>query len=129
MVNINLVFNIHSIEELGQVYNALKETATLQAKLALEKQIRELSQDKKRLEKEIKDLKRERDKLAPETKESGLDKKSSADEEEVEAEPYPDEEATEEAEEPSSLRGDGVEIIERLIEGSEDVDVSPGPPE
>lgn len=113
-LNMNLVFNLSSVEELDQLCKALKETATLQAKLALEKQIRELNQTKKRLQKQVEDLRKERDKLSPKTtKDTDMDKKELADEEEA----------------PSSLRRDGEQIIERLVEGSEDVDVSPGSPE
>ena len=127
----NLVFNLNSVEELDQLCKALKETATLQAKLALEKEIRDLNQKKRHLQKQVEALRKEKNELRPETsKDTDMDKKEDAEEEiEAESEPYPDEVATEEAEEPSSLRRDGIQSIERLIEGNEDVDVSPGSPE
>jgi len=116
-LNMNLVFNLSSVEELDQLCKALKETATLQAKMALEEQIRSLNKTKERLGREVEALKMERDELRPKPKDEETDKKSD------------DEEGIEEDETPSSLRRDGEQIIERLIEGNEDVDVSPGPPE
>jgi len=129
-LNMNVVFNLSTVEELDQLCKALKETATLQAKLALEKEIRDLTQKKRHLQKQIEDLRKEKNELSPNLKDEETGKKAAYDEEMADDEaPEPAEETEALEEEPSSLRRDGIQSIERLIEGNEDVDVSPGSPE
>lgn len=66
-MRINCVFNLDSVEELRQLTEALEGTATFQAKILLQNQLKELKANKKRIEAQIIELAKERDELRPDS--------------------------------------------------------------
>lgn len=61
----SIVFKLNSIEDLGKLYEALKQAMTLQEKVKLENQIRNLARTKENLQGELKILKDEIRELSP----------------------------------------------------------------
>lgn len=113
-LDMNIVFNIKSIEELERLTGALKETATLQAKLHLEERIKSLISQRDELRAQITHLRQERDALRPhDTDKDDIEKKAYAEEMGME---------------PLALREDSNRIIDRLSE-EEVVNPTDAPPE
>lgn len=76
-MRVNLVFNMESIDELDNLVEALKEVATLQAKLQLEQEIRLLVDARKLLIKEIDTLRTMKNELKGTSQEESSDTKKT----------------------------------------------------
>ena len=68
----SLVFKLGSIEDLGKLYEAMKQAQTLQEKIKLENELKDLSKRRDVLQSELKGLKQEINKLSPSEKLSEL---------------------------------------------------------
>lgn len=112
-LSMNVVFNLNSVDELINLGKALKEAATIQAKIQLEKDIRNLKIDRDELREEIKELRDTRNRLSP-SELSQADKKDKPDTEN---------------EGPTALRDESEDIIDRIQEGTERVTTAPEAPE
>lgn len=118
-LDMSIVFKLNSLEDLDNLTQALKQTATLQAKIKLEQQIKRLAKEKAALRIEVEALKMEKHGLQPPSDE----KKAIAEKEEEEDE-----------ERPSSLRRDGERLIDLITEEpveetAENVEADPEAPE
>lgn len=71
-LNMSLVFKLGSIEDLGKLYEAMKQAQTLQEKIKLENELKDLSKRRDVLQSELKGLKQEINKLSPSEKLSEL---------------------------------------------------------
>lgn len=126
-LDISLVFKLSSVEDLGNLHTALKQTVTFQAKVQLEQEIKRLNRMKEELTVDVEALRMEK---------QGLQRPSDGEKanELTEATDKAEEEATEE-ERPSSFRRDSERLIERLTEspteseGEETVESDPEPQE
>ena len=68
----SLVFKLGSIEDLGKLYEAMKQAQTLLEKIKLENELKDLSKRRDVLQSELKGLKQEINKLSPSEKLSEL---------------------------------------------------------
>ena len=66
-LDMSLVFKLNSVDDLGNLHEALKQTVTLQAKVKLEKEIKSLMRKKAVLEVEIEALAMEKQGMRPPT--------------------------------------------------------------
>lgn len=67
LLDMSLVFKLNSVEDLGNLHDALKQTVTLQAKIKLEKDIKSLMRKKAVLEVEVEALTMEKKGMQPPT--------------------------------------------------------------
>ncbi len=68
----SIVFKVQSIDDLGRLYEALKQAQTLQEKVKLEREIKDFRKRRDLLQSELKGLKQEINKLSPSEKISEL---------------------------------------------------------
>ncbi|MBU0847077.1 hypothetical protein KKH23_07775 [Patescibacteria group bacterium] len=104
-LDMSVVFKLSSVEDLENLTNALKQTVTFQAKLQLEKDIKNLNERRAVLRVEVEALRMER---------HGLRKPSDNEKSEAMGE------LAKEDEGPSALIQDSERLIERLAEDPEE---------
>jgi len=138
-LDMSLVFKLNSVKDLGNLYEALKQTVTLNAKIKLENDIKRLMMKKTVLEVEIEALTMEKQGMRPPTADEKdkivmkiLQNAEETDEETTEEsadEPHPEPSADEEDEEHSerlSLISLSTEPIEETRENAETGPEAPG---